>query len=165
MWGVATPRARVVRGGFGRECRMGTSASLGGGGFGGAGEPAQVGSPPSAHGGRGWHIGKGAAMVALHLLCHSTMVPCFYCGLGFFHNLSQLWSSLVSSLQAVSSQPTAVPSLGPCSKLHIPAPRLPLQQETHDSGWSAQGCGTDHPRRSYSVLPGTEQLLHFPPMP
>ena len=61
-------------------------------------------------------------MAAPPLVHLSAMTHCFYRVLGFFCKLSQLWSSLVLSFQAVFSQPTAIPSLGPCSKLHFPAP-------------------------------------------
>ena len=63
------------------------------------------------------------------------MAPCFDSGPGFFQKLSWLWSSLLLSLQAVSPQPTAVPSLGPLSKYYFPAPSTPPHQETHDLGW------------------------------
>ena len=29
------------------------------------------------------------------------------------------------------------------------------------SGWGMQGCSTDHRCKSHSVLPDTDQLLHF----
>lgn len=45
------------------------------------------------------------------------MVSCFFGGPGFFQEHSQLWSSLLPSLQAVSSQPTTV---SPC--VHSPNP-------------------------------------------
>ena len=44
------------------------------------------------------------------LLNYNSMYPDFFC------KPSQLWSSLLLSLQAVFSQPTAVPSIGLCSK-------------------------------------------------
>ena len=72
---------------------------------------------------------------------------------------------LTPSLQAVSSQPTAVPSLGPLSIPRFPAPRPPLYQGTHDSCCGVQGCGTDHEHSSYFVLPSTDWLLHSPPIP
>ena len=59
----------------------------------GGGEPAQMGSHPSAHGSRGQCVGKGVAMVVPPLMRHSTIAPCFCGGPGFLHNLSQLWSS------------------------------------------------------------------------
>ena len=83
----------------------------------------------------------------------------------FFHRLSRLWSSLLLSLQAVFSKPTAVPSLGPRSKPHFPAPSPPLQQVTHDSGWNVQRCGVDHVCSSYFVLPSTVCLSCSPLIP
>ena len=66
---------------------------------------------------------------------HSAMVPCFFGGPGFFHEHSQLWSSLLPSLWAVSSQPTTVSSLCPLSKPHVPAPSpSPHQQTTTQAG-------------------------------
>lgn len=50
-----------------------------------------------------------------------------------------------SSLQAVSLQLTAVPSLCPHSKPQVPAPSLHPHQHTRISGWEAQGCDTDCP--------------------
>ena len=41
--------------------------------------------------------------------------------------------------QAFSSQPAAVPSLGPHLNPHFPAPSSLLHQETHNSGCGAQG--------------------------
>ena len=99
-------------------------------------------------------------MAAPSLARNSTMTLCFYGVPGFFHKLSQSWSSLLLSLQAVFSQPTAVPSLGLRSKPHFPALSAPPQQETHDSGWDAQRCSADHARRSYLVLPYTGRQLH-----
>ena len=67
------------------------------------------------------------------------------------------------SPQAVSSQPTAVPSPGLLSKPHVlaPSPRVHLQAPV--SGWGAQGgCGTDHLHRSHCVLPATDQLPGSP---
>ena len=93
-----------------------------------------------------------------HTLHASTMTPCFYSVLGFFCKLSWLWSSLLLSLQAVSSQPTAVLSLDPLSKSHFPAHSPSPHQETHNSG--VQGCGMDHACSSYFVLPSTDWLLH-----
>ena len=46
------------------------------------------------------------------------MALCFYGCLGFLHEHSWLWSSLLLSLQFVSSQPTTVPSLSLLSKPH-----------------------------------------------
>ena len=55
---------------------------------------------------------------------------------------------LTCVLVAVFSQPTAVHTLGLLSKPHFPVLSPPLQQETHNSGWGAQGCGTDHAHSS-----------------
>ena len=59
-------------------------------------------------------MGKGIRVVAGPILCillnYNSMYPDFFC------KPSQLWSSLLLSLQAVFSQPTAVPSIGLCSK-------------------------------------------------
>ena len=104
-------------------------------------------------------------MVALPLVHLSTMTPCFYGVPGFFCKICQLWSSLLLSLQAVLSQPTSVPSLGPCSKPHFPAPSSPPQQVTHDSIWSAQSCGVDDACSSYFVMPSTDHPLHSPLIP
>ena len=134
------------RGGLGLRCRPACSD----------------GCPSTACRVRGGRVGNGIAMVAPPLVHHSTVVPCFYGGLGFFHKHSWLWISLLPSLQAVSSQPTAVPSLGPLSKPRFPAPSPPPHQETHNSSWGAQGCGMDHVHRSYPVLPSTDLLLRSP---
>ena len=88
----------------------------------GAREPAPVETPPSAQGGRGWHVGREAAMVSPPLMCHLTIVLCFYGSLNFLHKHSQLHVSSISFPQPVSSQPTAVLSLGLLSEPHIPAP-------------------------------------------
>ena len=95
---------------------------------------------------------------------HSTMMPCFYGVPGFFCKLSWLWSSLFLSLQAVFSQPTAVPALGPPSKPHFLAPSSPLppQQVTHNSVWNAQSCRVYYVCSSYFVLPSTDWLLRSP---
>ena len=58
-----------------------------------------------------------------------------------------------------------IPSLGSCSKLHFSAHSPPPQQETQDSGWSAQGCGTDQMCSAYFVLPSTDCLLYSPLIP
>ena len=100
-------------------------------------------------------------MVAPALVCHSTMTSCLH-GVPDFCKFSRLWSSLLLSLQTVFLQPTAVPSLGPCSKPHFPAPSPPLHQETHDSVWDVQSCVVDHVHSSYFVLPSTDGLLHSP---
>ena len=120
----------------------------------GADGPAQMGAPPSAQ--RSWWMGKGVVMAAPPFVHHSAMMPCFYGVPGFFCRLSRLWNSLLLSLLAVFSQPTAVPSLGPCSKPHFPAPRPPLQQVTHNSGWNAQSYGVDPACSTYFVLPPTD---------
>ena len=89
--------------------------------------------------------------------CYSTTMRCFCHVPGYLIN-SQLWISLLLPIWAVFSQPTAVSSLGPCSKSNFPACRPPPQQETHHSDCSAQNCGTDH--SPYIVLPSTDHLLH-----
>ena len=75
-----------------------------------------------------------------------------------------LCSSLLLRLQAFSL-PTAVPSLGPHSKPHSPAPFRPPQPETHYSDGHAQGGDTDHERCSYIVqLPQTVCCIPFNPL-
>lgn len=74
-------------------------------------------------------VGKGVAMLAPPLVHHSAMIPCFFGVLGFLCKLSWLWSFLLLPLQAFSL-PTAVPSLGPHSKPHSPAPS-PLYNRRH----------------------------------
>ena len=111
----------------------------------GRGDPGPVGGvgllrwellpvPAEAEEAGSWGLGKGLIMAALPLAHHLTMTPCFYGISGFFCRLIQLWSFLLLSLQAVFSQPTAVPSLGPHCKPHFPAPNPLLQQVTRDSG-------------------------------
>ena len=83
-------------------------------------EPTQAGAPPSARRGKSQHMGKEAAMAA-----HSTIVLHFYGSQGFFCKHSCLQSSSLPSLQAVSSQPTAVLSPSVCSPntmFQLPAP-------------------------------------------
>lgn len=98
-------------------------------------------------------------MAALPLACHSTMKPYFYGVLDIFHKLSQFWSPLILSLQAVFSKTTGVPSLGLHSKPHFPA------RMTHNSGWDVQSCSTDHTRSSYFVLPSRDHPLCSPLIP
>ena len=53
----------------------------------------------------------------------------------------------------------------PGPTLQTPCSSTPhTHQETHNSGWDAQGFGMGHAPRSYSVLPSTDQLLHSPPI-
>ena len=59
---------------------------------------------------------------ALPFTGHSTMVICSCDGWGFLHKHSYLRNSSLSSLQTVSSQPTAVESQGLLSKSHFPVP-------------------------------------------
>lgn len=59
--------------------------------------------------------------------------------------------------QAVFQQPAAVPSLGPCSKLHLPAPRAPAQQETQDSGWGSTEL-RHRPRARFLLCPALQRL-------
>ena len=97
---------------------------------------APAGGLPRALGDRGWFMSRDAAMVAPLLAHHSAMALRFFGHLGFLHKHSQLWSSSLPSTQAVSSQPTAVPSLGLLLKptFQHPAPlhtgRHPSQAET-----------------------------------
>ena len=93
-------------------------------------ELALAGALPNAHRGRGWCVKREAAMEALSFVCHSTVVLCFCGDLGFLHKHSWLWSSSLPSPQAVSSQPTAVTSLGLLSKPHVPAPSLSAHWQT-----------------------------------
>ena len=131
-----------------------------------AGGKAQKGAPPSASGcQRSRPVGEGVIMAAAPLARHSTRMPCF-CGVpGFFCRHSPLWSSLLLSLQAVFSQPIAVPSLGLHSKPHFPAPSPPSQQVTHNSGWNAQSWDVDPACHSYFVLPSTDLPLRSPLIP
>ena len=57
---------------------------------GGAPDPAQAGAAVSTHWNRSQCLGEGFAMVAPPLVHHSAMAPCFYGGLGFFHDFSKL---------------------------------------------------------------------------
>ena len=125
-------------------------------------EVALVGNLPSACGGRGWCMWREAAIVALALVRHLTMVLHFCSHQGFLHECSQLWSSLLPSPQAVSSQPTAVPSPDPLFIPHLLAPSPRAHQQTPVSGWGAQGCGMNNLCRSQSVLPATDLLLGSP---
>ena len=88
------------------------------------------------------------------------MVLCFCGGLGFLQDHSQLWSSSLPFPQAVSSQPTAVPSPSLLSK---PSPCAHWQ--TPISGCCVQCCGMDHLFRSHSVLPATNVLMGSCPSP
>ena len=70
-------------------------------------------------GGRGiWKVHHPAT------LRHSTMTSCLCGVLGFFHKRSWFWRSLLLSLQAVFSQPTALSSLGRLSKPPFQHPDL-----------------------------------------
>lgn len=84
----------------------------------------------SAHGGRGWHIRREAAVVAPPLAHHSTIVFPLCGGLGFLHEHSCLHSSSFPTPQAVSSQSTAGPFLGPSSQPQVPAPCPHAHQQT-----------------------------------
>ena len=125
-------------------------------------EPALVGDPPSAWGGRSWYMWKEAAMVALPLAHHLTMAFCFYCIPRFLHNHSQLRTSSLLSPQAFSLQPTVVLSQGFLSKSQVPTPSPHLHLQTHVSGWGAHSCGMDHLCKSHFILPATDRLLHSP---
>ena len=126
---------------------------------------APVGDLPSARGGRGQCMRREAAMAALSFARPSAIAICFCGSLGFLHEHSQLQSSSLPSPQAISSQPTAVPSLGLLSKPHIPAPSSRAHWWTPVSGWGVHGYGTKHLCRSHSVLPATDRLLGSPPSP
>ena len=138
---------------------LGTKCRGGGGGWWGCESTAWAVALPSTQGGRGQCVRREAAVAALPFVHHSTMALCFHGRLGFLHKHSQLQIFSLPSLQAVSSQPTAVLSLRPLSKLHIPAPSPCC---THLSGWDMQGCVKDHLCKSHSVLPATDQLLRSP---
>ena len=84
----------------------------------------------SAHGGRGWHIRREAAVLAPPPAHHSTIVFPLCGGLGFLHEHSCLHSSSFPTPQAVSSQSTAGPFLGPSSKPQVPAPCPHAHQRT-----------------------------------
>ena len=107
-------------------------------------------------------MGKGAAVAAPLLAGHPTMAPCGSGGPGFFHKHFQLWSFLLSFLQAVSLQPAAVPSLGLLSKPYIPAPNPPSAPANTRLRLRPEGSGTYHLSRSYAVLPAVDGL---PPSP
>ena len=128
-------------------------------------EPSLVGALHRAHRGRGQRMGKEAAMAAPLFTCHSTMVLHFYGAPCFCNEHFWLRSSSFPSLQAVSSQPTAVLFPGLLSKPHVPAPSPHAHQWTHVSGWGVQGCGTDYLCRCHSVLPATDLLLRSPLSP
>lgn len=122
-----------------------------------------MGATPSAQGGCSLWWG-GACSVGPTSVHHSTMISCFFGVLGFLCKRSCLGSSLLLPLQAFSL-PTAVPSLGPHSKPHSPAPFCPPQQETHYSDGHAQGGDTDHECCSYIVqLPQTICCIPFNPL-
>ena len=104
-------------------------------------------------------------MVAQLFVCHSMMALLFCSSLGFLHKHSHLWSSSLPSPQAVSSQPTAVPSLGLLSKPHVPVLSPHAQWWTTVSASGVQCCGMDNLGRSHSVLPATDLLLGSPPSP
>lgn len=143
-----------------------TRARGAGGGFGRKGTLACSDRRPSQYLWRQGPVhGEGGAMAASHLVHHSTTVPCVYGSMGFFHKLSQLWSSLLPSLQAVYLQPTVFPSLGLLSKSHVLAPSTSSHQQTHNSAWGTQSCGMGHQCRSYSVLLVTNHLLLSPVSP
>ena len=65
-------------------------------------------------------------------------------------------------LCVVSEQPAQVISPGLSSKPQVSAPSPHLCHWMCVSGWDMQGGGPDHPCGSRSVLPATDQLLHFP---
>ena len=78
-----------------------------------------------AHRGQSQRLGKRITTMALLLVHHSSMMPCFYSVPGFFCKLSQSWSFLLLFLQAVFfSQPFHSPLFGSHSKPHFPAPSI-----------------------------------------
>ena len=105
--------------------------------------------------------GRGCSAAPL-LEGRSTMAPCASGGPGFFHKHFQLWSFLLSFLQAVSLQPAAVPSLGLRSKPYIPAPNPPSAAANTRLRLRPEGSGTYHLCRSNAVLPAIDGL---PPSP
>ena len=105
--------------------------------------------------------GRGCSAAPL-LEGRSTMAPCASGGPGFFHKHFQLWSFLLSFLQAVSLQPAAVPSLGLRSKPYIPAPNPPSAPANTRLRLRPEGSGTYHLCRSNAVLPAIDGL---PPSP
>lgn len=74
-------------------------------------------------------------MVALLSVHHSTIAPHFPGGLGLLHQPSWLWNTSPLPPQVISPPPTVVPSLGPPSKHHCPAPNPSPHQGTHNPGW------------------------------
>ena len=140
-----------------------------GGGRGGDGRGPRTGSggspPPSAHGGRGWCMRREAAMVVLPPCTSSNNCSSPLCGLGFLHEHFWIWSSSLLCPQAVSSQPTVVPSLGSLPEPQVLAPSPNAPWRTPISGWGAQCHGTDHLCKSHSVLPDTDWLLGSPLRP
>ena len=100
-------------------------------------------------------------MAALPFACHSTMVPHFQGSPRFPQKHSPRQRSSLPSLQAISTQPTAVLSPGPLSKPHTSTPRPCQHRQTPISGWGVQDCGPDHLCKSCSVLPATDGPLHF----
>ena len=125
----------------------------------GALESAPVVALLSASGSRDQCLKREATMVALLFVYHSTMMLHFCGNPGFLQKLSWLWSSLLPSPQAVSSQSTTVPSSGLLSKPHVPALRLHVHWCTPVSGWGTQICGIDHLCRSHSVPPATDWVV------
>ena len=73
-----------------------------------------------------WRVGKGDVKWP-HLYTHTQMTPYIYGGVSSLHKLFWLLSSLAPSLQAVSSQPTAVSSLvcSPNPTFQHPSPAAP----------------------------------------
>ena len=121
-----------------------------------------AGAFPSTWAGRGWHVGREAAMAAPPPAHHSIMMPCFYGSPGFFHKHSRLQISSLLSPHAVSSHPAAVLSLGLLSNPHVPAPSPHVHWWTHVPGQGTQDCGMDCLCRSHSVLPAKDRPFHYP---
>lgn len=113
----------------------------------GAWQPALAGSPPNAGGVCEERRCDGGRTLS----SHSAWRP------RFPREHSWLRSASLSFSQAVSPQARAAPSLALPSKLHTPAPRPGVHR--HPSQAGVQARGTDHLRRSHSVLSAAGQLL------
>lgn len=117
-----------------------------------------LGILPSAHGGRDWHVGKEAAMAAN---------PCMQLNNGasfprqlVLHPGAFLTPIPSGYLCAANSNPFPVPALlTPCFNTQ-PLP----DWQTPMSGYGMQRCGIDHLCKPLSVLPVTNQPLHFLPI-
>ena len=94
-------------------------------------QPALAGAFPSAWGGRGWCVGREAAMAAPPFTRHSTMVLRFSGGLGFLQEHSCLHSS--SLLFPSGCLLTANSSLLPRSALQTPCSTTQPQSTPPDT--------------------------------